>query len=224
VQDVVQERPDSKPQIQLGGTLAGGALTQPEWDAMVKRITLSAFKIIAMTCNGTETASGSGFSVGRLVVTNQHVVEGAERLALIYPDQSKVEVSRWIEAGSDDLALIEPLDPLGVPPIVLASEDPSSGDLIAAVGYPLGGTLTTRRAKVLQQVEKQDLSATYALSTSASVQPGDSGGVLVNAEGKVVGVTTAIALKENVSLAVPVSRLQHFIDNFSFTNANTPCN
>jgi len=184
--DVVKERPDSMPQMQLGGALAGVEMSVAEWDSIVGRVAESAFKVIAMTCTGAEVSSGSGFSVGRLVVTNRHVVEDAERLVLVYPDMSRVKVARWVEANGDDLALLEPEEDLKSPDIVLAANDPRSGDLIAAVGYPLGGALTTRRARVLEKIQDQQLSATYAVSTSASVQPGDSGGVLVDASGKVL--------------------------------------
>jgi len=221
--EVIAERPDSKPQVALGGTLAGVEISEDEWDSMVERVSESAFKVVASTCAGKEVGSGSGFSVGRRVVTNRHVTEDADRLHLIAPDLSRIEITRWVEAGEDDLALLDPATDLRVPAIDLAVDDPRPGDIIAAVGYPLGGDLTTRRARVLDQVQDQDLSATYAVATSASVRPGDSGGVLVNAFGSVVAVTTAIALKDNYSLAVPVSRLHKFIDSATFFNAKRSC-
>lgn len=220
---VVTERPDSMPEIGLGGTLAGGELTREEWDSMVERVSESAFKVVVLDCRGRELGTGSGFNIGRFVVTNEHVIEDAERVELVDVDNSRVEIKRWVAATDDDLALLEPAEPLSSPAIDLSDEDPISGDLVAAVGFPLGGDKTARRARVLERLDDQDMSATYAISTTASVQPGDSGGVLVDSRGQVVAITTAIALKDNVSLGVPVSRLRNLIDTARFPNSEDRC-
>jgi S1-C subfamily serine protease len=223
-QPVVKERPNSMPAVELGGTLAGGELSLDEWDSMVERVAQSAFKVVVLTCEGREIGSGSGFNIGRYVVTNEHVIKDAERVELVAPDNSRVRIERWVAAQGDDLALLEPEERLQAPAVTLSPVDPISGDLVAAVGFPLGGEKTTRRARVLERLEAdQDLSSTYAISTTASVQPGDSGGVLVNANGRVVAITTAIALKDNVSLGVPVSRLQRLIDTAKFPTGGGPC-
>lgn len=211
------------PKIGLGGTLAGGELTRDEWNSMVDRVSESAFKVVVLDCRGRELGTGSGFKIGRYVVTNEHVIQKAERVELVDGDNSRVEIKRWVSAVNDDLALLEPAQALGSPAIELAAEDPISGDLVAAVGFPLGGDKTARRARVLERLEDQDMSATYAISTTASVQPGDSGGVLVDAKGQVVAITTAIALKDNVSLGVPVSRLRHLIDTAKFPQSTSRC-
>jgi len=212
------------PDVELGGTLAGGELSINQWDSMVDRVAESAFKVVVLTCGGREIGSGSGFNIGRFIVTNDHVIEDAERVELVAADNSRIRIERWLSAQDDDLALLRPAEPIDVPAVMLSSEDPISGDLVAAVGFPLGGEKTARRARVLERVEDdQDLSSTYAISTTASVQPGDSGGVLVNDEGQVVAVTTAIALKDNVSLGVPVSRLRHLLDKAKFPQSTDPC-
>lgn len=211
------------PDVALGGTLAGGELSREEWDSMVERVAESAFKVVVLDCAGRELGTGSGFNIGKYVVTNEHVIEDAKRVELVGSDNSRLKIERWVAAPRDDLALLEPAQPLNSAAVTLSAEDPISGDLVAAVGFPLGGDKTSRRARVLERLEDQEMSATYAISTSASVQPGDSGGVLVDATGQVVAVTTAIALKENVSLGVPVSRLHHLLDTAKFPQVTSLC-
>lgn len=210
--------------IELGGTLAGGELSLDEWNSMVDRVSESAFKVVVLTCDGRELGTGSGFNIGRYVVTNEHVIRDAERVELVAPDNSRVRIEKWVAADGDDLALLELPASMKSPVVSLSSDDPVSGDLVAAVGFPLGGERTARRARVLERLEDdQGLSSTYAISTTASVQPGDSGGVLVNADGYVVAVTTAIALKDNVSLGVPVSRIRALLDIARFPTGEGPC-
>ena len=211
------------PEVLVGGELAGGSVTAAEWDAMVQRTTESAFKILVSDCSGLTLGSGSGFNIGRYVVTNRHVIKDAERVILVARDGSESEAATWAVSASDDLALLAPEESTGRPAVRLAAADPVSGDLVGAIGFPLGGDILTRKARVLERLEDQDISGTYAVSTSASVQPGDSGGVLVNADGDVVAVTTAIALLDNVSLAVPVSRVHELLRSGEFTGSPAEC-
>jgi S1-C subfamily serine protease len=142
---------------------------------------------------------------------------------LVGPDGAETDVSRWAIGLSDDLALLVPEKPPSKSVVHLASKDPVSGDLVASVGFPLGGKLTTRKARVLQRVAHPSLSSTFVLSTTASVSPGDSGGVLVDSKGDVVAVTTAVALKDDVTLAIPVSRVLDLIDRVPPFHASPIC-
>lgn len=222
-QHVLEERPDSRPEISLGGALAGGDISIESWDDMVAAASSSAVKVIVKDCRGRVMGTGSGFNVGQFVVTNRHVVEGAGRIDLMSVKQENVPVARWAIAPDDDLALLEPGVPLTSESVALASADPISGDLVASVGFPLGGEMITRQARVLKRLYEQDYSQSYAITTNASVQPGDSGGVLVNSKGEVVAVTTAIALKDNVTVAVPVSRLHAMMSGADFRFPSDGC-
>lgn len=190
---------------------------------MVTTTSASAVKVIVKECGGRTLGTGSGFSIGSYVVTNRHVVEDAERIDLLLPNEVTLDVDRWAIAAGDDLALLKPSSALPIEPVRMAPEDPRSGDLVASVGFPLGEAIKARRAQVLERLDDQDYSQTYAVTTNASVQPGDSGGVLVNATGEVVAITTAIALKENVSIAVPVSRLRDLISTANFSFSSDSC-
>jgi S1-C subfamily serine protease len=89
------------------------------------------------SCDGV--ATGSGFAVGpRRLVTNRHVVEGAEELQLDTWDGRSVSVAVHRVAYLHDLALIATLEPL--PRVaLLAADDPEPGARVTAVGFPLGG-------------------------------------------------------------------------------------
>ena len=102
------------------------------------------------SCDGV--ATGSGFAVGpRRLVTNRHVVEGAEELQLDTWDGRSVSVAVHRVAYLHDLALIATLEPL--PRVaLLAADDPEPGARVTAVGFPLGGPLTQTRGKVVDRV------------------------------------------------------------------------
>jgi S1-C subfamily serine protease len=67
-------------ELELGGTLAGGKVSESQWDSMVEKTSASAFKVVVSDCAGQPIATGSGFDIGQYVVTNRHVVEDAGRI------------------------------------------------------------------------------------------------------------------------------------------------
>ncbi len=165
---------------------------------------------------------GSGFVVdGKegLVVTNNHVIEGADEIVINFHDGSKLKVDKIIGRDSKaDLALLKvtPVKPLtdvkfGV------SGAMKVGDWVMAIGNPfgLGGTVTVG----IISAKQRDINAgpyDDFIQTDASINKGNSGGPLFNMQGEVIGVNTAIISPTGGSIgigfAVPSDTVTGIID------------
>ena len=118
------------------------------------------------SCDGV--ATGSGFAVGpRRLVTNRHVVEGAEELQLDTWDGRSVSVAVHRVAYLHDLALIETLEPL--PRVaLLAADDPEPRARVTAVGFPLGGPLLDHAGQVVGVIYAGETRTRYGLAIPVS--------------------------------------------------------
>ena len=173
------------------------------------------------SCDGV--ATGSGFAVGpRRLVTNRHVVEGAEELQLDTWDGRSVSVAVHRVAYLHDLALIATLEPL--PRVaLLAADDPEPGARVTAVGFPLGGPLTQTRGKVVDRVAGVLGESGKVLRVSTAVTHGNSGGPLLDHAGQVVGVIYAGETRTRYGLAIPVSTLRDLLGDRTRLGVPEPC-
>ena len=150
---------------------------------------------------------GSGFVIDAsgLIVTNNHVIEGADEIIVNFTDGTKLKVTKIL--GHDpktDLALlkVEPKQPLRA-----ASFGDSSkmrvGDWVMAIGNPfgLGGTVTVG---IISATKRDINSGPYDdfLQTDAAINRGNSGGPLFNMDGQVIGVNTAIISPTGGSIGI----------------------
>jgi len=163
--------------------------------------------------------TGSGFVIDPrgAVLTNHHVVAGADRIFIRFPGESPEYPAEL--AGSDpltDLALLR-FDPAGRTLPYLAfgsSDDLAVGDWVVAVGNPFGNLEGSMTVGILSATGRGDLNIhgltpRYQdfLQTDASINFGNSGGPLVDVHGRVVGVNTAVnTAGQGIGFAVP-SRL-----------------
>jgi serine protease Do len=151
-----------------------------------------------------QSALGSGFVWDQNgdIVTNNHVVSGAEKIEVTFSDGTIVP-AKLVGADPDsDLAVVKvdvPADKL--PPVQLGdSNSVKVGQLAIAIGNPFGleGTMTTGiisavgRSLPADETSTQSYTIPDVIQTDAPINPGNSGGVLINAEGQVLGVTSAI--------------------------------
>jgi S1-C subfamily serine protease len=165
--------------------------------AVVARVSASTVKVEGVAC--LYERDGSGFTVApELVVTNAHVVAGETRTTVIRPDGRRLRAQIAAFDPVRDLALLQ-VPGLGQAPLPLAAG--RVGATAAVFGHPGGqASLRISPAAIRQQLNAlgQDLyglgvtrRTVYVLA--AELEPGDSGGGLVNAEGEVVGVAFAIS-------------------------------
>ncbi len=160
--------------------------------------------------------SGSGVVYGSngYIITNNHVIEGASEISVIFADGARFPATLIGADPETDLAVLL-VDRPDLTPITLgASDGLLIGEPAIAVGNPLGleggPTVTSGIVSALNRTLSVDAgSPLYGLvQTDAPIAPGSSGGALVNARGHLIGITTAIAVSdvgaEGLGFAVPV--------------------
>ena len=169
-----------------------------------------------------EVGSGSGFLIspdGR-VVTNEHVVDGAERMVAVFQDQHEAKVTGvWAFDRVFDLAVIQ-LEPGIYETLTLAQEGAKPGEDIALVGSPrgLGNAISSGIVSAVRPegIFKNDQSAdsderlrNWTLQLTAAASPGSSGSPILRADGSVIGIAVGIRTDmQGTSFGISVDRLQ----------------
>ncbi|MDC5697324.1 serine protease [Intrasporangium calvum] len=181
----------------------------------------AALRIRSIGCGGVRT--GSGFAIGeRVLVTNRHVVAGATTLEVSTFDGTDIDVRTSGAATVADLAIVRTRERLPAS-ITLAPGNPEVGQTVTAVGYPLGGPLTTTDGQVLgyraDPVAKSDLPM---LLNSAPVEHGSSGSPLVDISGELVGVVYA-STGPGRTYAVPIDVLEDLLEQPEAFASKTDC-
>ena len=166
------------------------------------------------------TGSGVIISTDGYIVTNNHVVEGADELTVTLNDNKEYS-ARIVGADKNtDLALIK-IDGKNLPAIAIAnSEDIKVGEWVLAVGNPLGLNNTVTAGIVSAKARSinilnSDMKIESFIQTDAAVNPGNSGGALVNTQGQLVGINTAIASQTGsyagYAFAIPTAIMQKVV-------------
>ncbi len=176
---------------------------------------------------GGGAATGSGFVIDRAghILTNAHVVDGAQRIEVTLGDvDSSQPVSARVvgEDASTDVALLEvdaPSDQLH--PLALAdSTKLQVGDSVVAIGNPFGldRTVTTGIVSALQREIRAPNGFTIndVIQTDAAINPGNSGGPLLDADGRVIGINSQIESaggggNVGVGFAVPINTAREVV-------------
>ncbi len=154
---------------------------------------------------------GSGFVLSEqgYVVTNNHVVDGASRVVVIFSDEKEYEAKVIGQDAKTDLALLKISDQkIKFPSVVLGDSDQLEvGDVVVAIGNPFGLSHTTTQGIVSAKERSIGISEYDDLiQTDASINPGNSGGPLLNIHGEVVGINTAIiASGQGLGFAIPIN-------------------
>ena len=162
---------------------------------------------------------GSGFVIDSsgLIVTNNHVIDGADEITANFNDGTKLPATLIGHDDKTDLALLRVKS---AKPLIAVKFGDSTlmrvGDWVMAIGNPfgLGGTVTVG----IVSARNRDInSGPYDdfIQTDAAINPGNSGGPLVDAQGRVIGINTAIAdpgSAQNVGFAIPISNVTSIID------------
>jgi len=170
----------------------------------------------------TESSLGSGVIVGAdgLIVTNHHVIEGADEIRVVLSDNSEYVADVLQADQRSDLAVLK-IDPKGaaIPTAPLAPADSIAvGDLVIAIGNPfgVGQTVTSGIVSALARSRPGLTDFGVFIQTDAAINPGNSGGALVDMQGRVVGVNTAIYSNSGGSLgigfAIPSSLVTRMVE------------
>lgn len=156
-----------------------------------------------------QTALGSGVIVREsgLVVTNQHVIEGADEIRVVLSDRREFGAELVLSDERTDLAVlqIEDLDGRSLPVLPFARGDGLAvGDLVLAIGNPfgVGQTVTMGIVSALARTTVGISDYSFFIQTDAAINPGNSGGALIDVDGRLVGVNTAIFSRDGGSLGI----------------------
>ncbi len=155
-----------------------------------------------------ESALGSGVIVskGGLIVTNAHVINGAQEITIALADGNEYPASLILSDPASDLALLQITgETIEFPFVTLKpSESLEVGDLVLAIGNPFGvGQTVTSGIVSAQGRSALDINDfNFFIQTDAAINPGNSGGPLVAMDGKVVGINTAIYSRSGGSMGI----------------------
>ncbi len=175
----------------------------------------------------TQSSLGSGVIVRShgIIVTNAHVVKGADELKIVLNDRREFEATVIAQDEDIDIAVLK-IDTKGerLPslPILGASNSGGDGtieigDIVLAIGNPfgVGQTVTSGIVSALGRTNVTDTSS--FIQTDAAVNPGNSGGALVNLSGELIGVNTAIFSRSGgsngIGFAIPAELVARAVDS-----------
>ena len=179
-----------------------------------------------------ETAGGPGGTGGKgsgviyradgYIITNYHVVQGTDRITVTTSDRRRYPGELVGVEPKSDLAVIK-VDAAELPYLKMADSDQAEpGQWVLAVGSPLGLTSTvtagiiSAKGRTLSLLRDPDAIESF-IQTDAAVNPGNSGGPLVDSEGRLLGINTAIAsrtgLFQGYSFAIPINLVRRIVDD-----------
>ncbi len=169
----------------------------------------------------TQNSLGSGVIVDAegLIVTNHHVIAGADDITVVLADRRQFRAEIVRDDERTDLAVLR-VDTGGeaLPTLELADSDTLEvGDLVLAIGNPfgVGQTVTSGIISALARTNIGITDFNFFIQTDAAINPGNSGGAMVTMDGKLAGVNTAIFSKsggsQGIGFAVPANMVRTVI-------------
>ena len=172
---------------------------------------------------GQQVLSGAGSGVilttDGYIVTNYHVVEGAQQITVTLHDDSTYTATVVGSDQQSDIALLK-IDATGLTPAVLGNSDSVQvGEVVIAVGNPmgtLGGTVTDGIVSALNRDISVEGNEMTLMQTSAAISPGNSGGGLFNTNGELIGIVNAKYSDEDaegLGFAIPVNTMKTVVQD-----------
>ncbi len=169
---------------------------------------------------------GSGFIIDKdgYIVTNNHVIDNADKIVVILNDEKEFEAQIVGRDKNTDLALIKIESNRNLPVLRFGDSDVLKvGQWVVAIGNPFGleqtvtAGIVSAKGRVIGSGPYDDF-----IQTDASINPGNSGGPLLNLRGEVVGINTAIvAGGQGIGFAIPVNLAKNIIDQIKSTGEVT---
>ena len=166
-----------------------------------------------------ETGLGSGFIISSdgYILTNEHVVSGADKITVTVQEGEKQYQARQVGGDYDlDLAVLKIEAGNDLPFLKLGdSEKIEVGNWVVAIGNPFGFDHTVTVGVISAKGRPVPVERRYyknLLQTDAAINPGNSGGPLLNLAGEVVGINTAVAQAQGIGFAIPTSTVQEVLD------------
>ena len=174
----------------------------------------------------TQTAAGSGIVISEdgYILTNNHVISGADKITVyVMPEDGKSEETTYdatlvASSESNDIAVLK-IDAEGLTPAVFGDSDQLEiGELAVAIGNPMGSVHGSVTAGIISATEREltiDDVTISAIQTDAAINPGNSGGGLFDSYGNLIGIVYAKSSSvsiEGIGYAIPVNDVKELID------------
>ncbi len=168
-----------------------------------------------------ENSLGSGVILDPdgIVVSNHHVVGGADEITVVLADRREFEARVIFADEASDLAVLELDGATDLPALEMRDSDlVEVGDLVLAIGNPfgVGQTVTSGIVSGLARSGSRRMPGGYFIQTDAAINPGNSGGALVDMSGRLIGVNTAILSRSGgsngIGFAVPADLVARVLD------------
>src|ERR1700691_189874 len=171
-----------------------------------------------------QQGKGSGFILDKQghILTNDHVIDNAQRVEVTLSDKHKYKATVVVADKGHDLALLQINAPNLVPATLSDSQNLIVGQRVYAIGNPFGlsGTMTRGIISAMRSIRgPQGNPIEDAIQTDAAVNPGNSGGPLLNSRGEVIGITTLIAnsganQSAGIGFAIPINTAKQVLTDF----------
>ena len=187
--------------------------------------------IVADTSQGQATGSGFVIDAGGLIATNAHVVGDAANVVVrIGPNGQQQAAEVLARSDSTDLALlrVNPDQPLTALPLA-DEQSVSVGDPVFAIGSPFGldqsltNGIVSATNRTIQGLDGSPIEG--VIQTDAALNPGNSGGPLLDSRGRVIGINSQIASEgggsNGIGFAIPAATLKQLVDQLRSGSAQT---
>ena len=190
-----------------------------------KKVNPSVVSVISTTAEGTGSGSGVIMSKDGYIITNNHVVEGAQSVSVQLSDSSSLDATIVGTDEQTDLAVIKVESSTDLTPAEFGDSDQlEPGEYAYAIGSPGGvqfaNTITGGRISAINRDLTVNDRVMSLIQTDASINNGNSGGALINKYGQVVGITSAklsgnafgSATVEGMGFAIPINTAKDIVD------------
>jgi S1-C subfamily serine protease len=200
------------PELAGPDVLDGAEIPEVAATSVRRRAQEVTVRIRALGC--AELGVGSGFVLpGGVVVTNRHVLGQPRQVTVNTWDGQQLQADVAGVAIDSDLAILRLEGIAALPVAALRTTPVERGEPVTVVGYPEGGPLTVTTGAVVGLVDGELLGEPAdVIRFDAAIRPGNSGGPVLDADGRVVGVVFASEVARGTGLAVPVTTLLDRLD------------
>ncbi len=170
---------------------------------------------------------GSGFIINEdgYIVTNYHVINGAQEVKVIFSDGKEVNAKVVNYDAERDIAVIKITDDVKMPGIAQLGDSSTvkAGEEVIAIGNPLGKEFSSTVTKGIvsspnRKMKTENGNVLDYIQTDAAINPGNSGGPLINSKGEVIGINTAKKVGEDIEgigFAIPINEVKTRLGSLS---------
>ncbi len=214
---VKRVKPESGISLKTFPTPEGAELSFQE---IYKKCVKYIVSVSTKTGIGMSWGSGIIMSSDGYIITNAHVIAGAESVTVSTYDDKSFEASLVGTDNISDLAVLK-IEASGLTAAEFAAQSPVEGDRVVAIGNPLGQELKLTMTDGIVSAISRDISHNghrmTLLQTNAAINEGNSGGALINMYGQVVGVTNMKMISANgvegIGFAIPVKVIEPMVNS-----------